>query len=299
VKERPLDRAIAMILLGLIQAGMCLSCSCWSGKFQPENTTPHPWVLEKEAPGRVAVLPFVNDTPVTDIGVVTRESFYRHFSTLNYYDIELARVDQALSTAQRLSGKDWSDLTPRQLGDILHVDLIIFGRVKDYEKYFLAVYAQIALEVEVRVVRCTSGRVVWKHSLLKRSHEGGMPLGPFGIAPAAIRSGLHLREEETVVLVDRLNRDMVAQMPNPALPSAPPTVIEIQVASFKIEERAEHTLRDLQGAGLQSWIRPVKLASGLWYRVFLGPYYGFAEAEAVCERIRRNTAFRPILIRLD
>ncbi|MFP4085993.1 MAG: GNA1162 family protein [Desulfobacteraceae bacterium] len=295
MRIRPFPCSTAILLLVLAQGAFFLACSSLK-----DDTNSGPaltrWMPRPHNPGMVAVLPFVNETDVPDIEVLNRESFYSQFSALNYYDLELNRVDQALHMAEKCSGKPWTALTPKQLGQILHADLLIYGRVKALDKYYLGIYAQIALKVNIRVVHSKTGKTRWEKTMVRRSHEGGLPIGLFGIAPAAIRSGLHLREEATIALVDRLNRDLVAQMPDPEFPRVLPTVIEIQVASFQDRKKAEQTLHQLHAKGLHSWIREVNLKSHVWHRVFLGPFYSPLEAEAVRQRVKRDTEFDPIMI---
>ncbi len=146
------------------------------------------------------------------------------------------------------------------------------------------------------MVDSKTGKTRWQATILRRSHEGGLPIGLFGIAPAAIRSGLHLREDATIALVDRLNRELVAEMPNPDFPRALPTVIEIQVASFLDPQKAADTLHTLHGKGLHCWIREVNLNANRWHRVLLGPFYNPLEAEAVRQRVKEETPFDPIIV---
>ena len=48
----------------------------------------------------MVVLPFENDTSEKDINVLARKSFYNHFSSKNYRDLELSEVDGVLETLE-------------------------------------------------------------------------------------------------------------------------------------------------------------------------------------------------------
>ncbi len=50
----------------------------------------------------------------------------------------------------------------------------------------------------------------------KRSHEGGIPVEVWSLMSATVRSGLHMQREKTLDLVERISRDLVAEIPEPA-----------------------------------------------------------------------------------
>ena len=289
------DLKIKALFVGLLII-IPLSCSTGRSRVESDQNAPQ-WTRRGDIPRVVAVLPFKNETPAKDIGIWVRESFYSHLSALNYYDLELGRVDNTLKTIERTSAKKWRDLSPAVLGDILHADLIIYGKVRAFKKYFLGVYSQIALEVEIEMVEAKSGEGRWRKTLIKRSHAGGIPFSLFGVAPAAFRSGWHMKKEKAIALVDRLSRALVAEIPNPSSPPVSPTIIEIQVASFLDRGRAEKILQDFQGQDLRPRIKEVTLGADLWHRIILGPFYSKSEAEQAKERIQQSTTFKPIVIR--
>ncbi|MFC1820335.1 SPOR domain-containing protein, partial [Thermodesulfobacteriota bacterium] len=160
----------------------------------------------------------------------------------------------------------------------------------------LGIYSQILLKVELEMIDQLSGEVVWKKTATKRSHEGGIPFNPFGIIPAALRSGFHMKEERTIELVNRMNRELAGQIPEPPSPTATPYYIEIQVASFLENNRAQKILMDFEGRGLNPRIETVTRGDKLWHRIILGPYFNLQEAEKIKNRIAQNTQFRPIFI---
>lgn len=262
------------------------------------RSTPSPpsWLEKYRWPPTVVILPFENLTPEKDLGDFVRESFYRHFSSKNYYDFELNEVDHILEIHGKSSSQEWKDLTPGSLGALFHADFLLYGKVLGYKKYFAGVYSQIALEVAVEMVECTTGDGVWKKTLMDRSHDGGVPLGLFDLISASLRSGYHLRKEETVALVDQAIREIVAEIPNPPAIETCPSSIEIQVASFLESSLAEEAVKDLQRKGLKTRIVTVPLNGRLWHRVILGPYTDRTEAERVKSDLERDTVFKPFLV---
>jgi len=231
------------------------------------------------------------------LGRLVRRTFYGHFSTKNYRDLELEEVDRILQAHEKISRRPWKDLPPENLGELLHADFLLYGKVNDFRKYFLGIYSQIALEVELKMVKTKGGEEVWSKTLLRRSHDGGVPFSLFGIIPASLRSGLHMREERTVALVDRLTRELVKDIPDPSPCLVAPRGVDIQIASFLDGERALGALKSLEKKGYRPRIETVILGGRRWHRLYLGPYRDEEEAEGIKKAVERDFGFRPFLVR--
>lgn len=260
------------------------------------NLSPPDWLKKYGRPPTTVILPFENLTPEKDLGHFVRESFYRHFSAKNYYDFELNEVDHILEIQGKTSSQQWKDLSPGNLGALFHADLLFYGKVMEYKKYFAGIYSQIALEVSVEMVECKTGEGVWRKTLIKRSHDGGVPLTLFDVLSASVRSGYHLRKEETVALVDQAIREIVEEIPNPPVVEISPSCVEIQVASFLESSLAEEAVKDLRLKGIDTRIVTVPLNGRIWHRLILGPFSDRMEAERIKSDLERDTAFKPFLV---
>ncbi|MFC1869515.1 GNA1162 family protein [Thermodesulfobacteriota bacterium] len=249
-----------------------------------------------DSPKSVVIMPFDNETTEMGIEILTRKSFYNHFSSKNYRDIELSAVDRGLEILGSGGTKTWRDLSPSSIGKHFHADYIIYGRIKEFKKVFLGIYSQILLTVELEMLDSENGNLVWGRTVTSRSHEGGLPFNLFSILPAALRSGFHMKDEKTIELADKVNRDLTERIPEPPRPPAILHFIEIQVVSFLENERAQRTLKEFKGKGFNPRIETVTLVDKLWHRIMLGPYYNLPEAEEVRDRITRDTQFRPLFI---
>jgi hypothetical protein len=257
---------------------------------------PLPWDRADASPKRVVILPFENLSTEKDLGLLVREGFYNHFSSKNYLDFELAEVDRALKILERTSSRPWKELPATTLGDFFHADFLIYGKVEWFDKLFLGIYSQIALEVDMKMIKTSDQRVVWTKAITKRSHEGGIPFDFFGIIDATVRSGFHMQNERTLDLIDRINREFVADIPNPPSPPIAASLLEIQVASFKEKERALKILGEFEGKGFKPWIETVSLGDALWHRVIVGPYSNLPAAEKDRNQIVKNSPFQPIIL---
>ncbi len=286
-----LSASSIMLILAIVQ----VACGTLDLRNTSDISTLR-WAKEDTEPKTAVVLPFLNETTEQGLEKLVRESFYGHFSLKNYMDLELGEVDKVLETVEKTSGKSWEELTPAAFGRLFHTDYILYGKVKEFKKRFLGIYSQIAIKVEVEMAECQGGRIVFRKNIIKRSHEGGIPFTLFGIVPAALRSGFHMKEENTLNLIDRLNRELVDQIPDPPLSPSMPCFVEIQVASFLEGGRAVETMKAFEEKGFRSRIQTVSLGERLWHRILLGPYYNPSQAEMDKDRIAKESKFQPILI---
>ncbi|MBN2124421.1 MAG: DUF799 family lipoprotein [Deltaproteobacteria bacterium] len=270
-----------------------LSCTQFPSQTQPEALSP---ALRGGGPVRVAVLPFQNETTEPDLETLMRMSFYNHFSSKSYRDIELSQVDRALQVWENDTSKSWKTLSPAELGKLLETDVVIYGKVQEYKKLFLGIYSQIALKAQVEMVDCTSGEGLWWKTLMKRSHDGGVPFDLFGVVPAALRSGFHMKKERTLDLIDRINRELMEAIPSPPESALTPTAIDLQVASFLDETLAQGAMSELTQKGLSPRIETVMVKDRLWHRILVGPFPNSEEAEKVRKGLEEGTTYRPIFL---
>ena len=245
------------------------------------------------------VLPFETPPDEPEIGPLVRTAFYSHFSPRNYRDIEPSRVDRLLQRRNEEDPEGWKRLSPTELGRLFRADFVIYGRVLSFDRTFLGIYSQIALTVGLELVSCRTGKGVWRKTLRKRSHDGGLPFSLLEVIPATLRSSLHMTRERTVGLVDRVSRELAETVPEPPGSRPLPSWFELQVASFLDPVKAELTARRLEGESATGRIEPVSLDGRVFHRVLLGPYPTAAEAEEAGRRIAKETAFQPVVVHHD
>lgn len=288
-------KSLITLFTALCFAPFLLSCTT---NYSPRaiDSGSSVWLRKEGPPPTVAVMPFDNLTPDEEIGPLVRKSFYNHFSSKNFRDIELSTVDRGLESIQKAKPSTWRDVPPETLGKYLRADFVIYGKVKDYQKLFLGIYSQIALTVEVEMVDCRNGKGVWWKTETKRSHDGGIPLEMLSLMSAAARSGLHLQYEKTLDLVERINRDLVAEIPEPPASPGAPLSVDIQIASFLERSGAASTVDECRRIGLEPRVETVQLTDRTWYRVVLGPYRELPAAERDKKIIVEKTKFKPIFV---
>ena len=295
IQQNEMNDLKPIFIIPIIVLFLLLSCASLTPPTEKTISTLH-WTKSTYSPQTVVIMPFDNKTQEKDIEQLVRKSFYNHFSSKKYHDFELNEVDRSLKILENTSSRPWKEIPAADLGQFFHADFIIYGQVQVFEKVFLGIYSQIALKVKIEMVETGTGEVVLSRAITKRSHDGGVPFSLFGIIPAALRSGLHMKEERTLELANRLNRELVSQIPDPPSPPVSVFFIEIQIASFLEKGRALRISDEFKLQGHTPRIETVKIGDRLWHRILIGPYYELSEAKKVRESVAQKSEFEPILI---
>ncbi len=247
------------------------------------------------SPKRVVVMPFSNRTQKEEIEVKMRKSFYNHFSSKNYYDIELFEVDNSIKSLEKLYAKPWQDIPVPELGKFFNADFIICGEIKVFRKIFLFLYSQMTLSVEAKMMDTVSGDTVFSETVVRSLVSGDIPLNPFSVFSATVRSGLNIKEKRVIDLADRVSRAFAEKIPEPPYLKEEFLCVNVQAASFLEKKRAIQTVSELKEKGLDLRLEEVTLKNRIWYRVIGGPYVKTA-AEKIKAIISEDKRFEPILI---
>ena len=96
VVKKCFDTMVSLLLFLFI-----VSCS----HFTPQVVeTPQfeDWMSSGDTPKIVATLPFTNETEVEGLNQLVRESFYKHFSVRNFFDVEIKSDSLDATSALKL-----------------------------------------------------------------------------------------------------------------------------------------------------------------------------------------------------
>jgi hypothetical protein len=281
-----------------------ISCSLFRPK-KIENPYFQTWTLEKGSPRTIAILPFENETQEPGIEELVRKSFYSHFSIKPFHDVELSVVDDTLRDITILQNTKFTNIPPAELGRVLKCDALIYGKVKEMTRFYIGVYSQLAVGAEVTIVDVKTGNTIWKNALTTRFHDGDIPLHPLSIIPTTIKTGMNLREVQKLRVVDDLCRNLATLIPDPpnvekAKPEDIELFYELQVASYRSNERAILAAESLQNSGYRTILRNWKNEKGKeWYRLIVGPFMTRDEAVTCKENIEKQSEYQPIIFRIE
>lgn len=287
-----------MVLLLLLF--FILSCSHFTPKVI-ETPSFKKWVSSSDTPKVIAILPFTNETEVEDLNQLVRGSFYEYFSIRPFHDIEINEIDEIVNGLEDTEGKGFHKIPPQKLGEFLRCDALVYGKVKRFKRIFLLIYSQMLIETEIRIVEAVSGKEIWKHTFAKRFHEGGVPTGPFGVIPTAIRTTFSLRESRRNRDIDAFCKDFVSRIPEIQYMQARGTeeFYDVQLASFKLKEGALHISSKLDQHGYKPFLRDVLNNGEIWHRVMIGPFSSRREAEHYQLKLKREFSFLNHIVVMD
>ena len=191
---------------------------------------------------RVVIMPFHNQTQQEAIELKTRKSFYNHFSSKNFYDIELYEIDNSINSLEKLYLKPWTDIPSSELGKFFNADFIIYGDVKIFRRIFLVLYSQMTLSIEIKMVDGMSGDTIYSETIVESLYCGDIPFTFLSILPASIRTGLNMKEKRIIDLADKVSRTFAEQIPEPSYFPEEFVCVNVQAASFLEKNRAVQTI---------------------------------------------------------
>jgi len=114
------------------------------------------------APRVIAVLPFDNMSPDLDATPLARPIVADRLVSKGYDVPGLEWTDQALQEAGVMVSHDVYGFTPRELGDMLQADAVMFGTITDFTTKYAAVYASVSVQLRLELVDCKTGAVLWQ-----------------------------------------------------------------------------------------------------------------------------------------
>ncbi|MFT6778747.1 MAG: hypothetical protein ACJAV1_002689 [Paraglaciecola sp.] len=163
-------------------------------------------------PKSVAILPFVNDTNEPDASDILRNALYGHIASSNYNFPHLKNIENRLAILD--PEKPLSPADAKLLTQLLDVDGLLFGKVIQYDTFFIGLYAQITFEVEITFVD-KQGNVIWQERVEEISREGGISASPWSLLYSLAVTAMHLEDDNLLAVADKLGRKIAAQMPQP------------------------------------------------------------------------------------
>ncbi len=111
---------------------------------------------------KIAVLPFANETVDFDASPVFRYAVRNFLSHKGYQVLSNAEVDALLQEQGISEGGQLPAFTPQELGEILQVDLLLYGTITEFNTKYALVYSSIQVEADFKLVEVSGGGRVWE-----------------------------------------------------------------------------------------------------------------------------------------
>ena len=202
------------VVVRICGVGMCLLLpACSSNK--PPTPTKNFVAWSRKAPQhktQICVLPFENTSHIDGLAEKVRRGVAGHISVKRFADAELHEIDAALAGLE--GSGDWRPLSPQALGQQLHCDALVYGRVSRLDRLYVGVYSQLSLEGTIQIVDSASGRTLVHDTYTTRFHDAGIPVSPLGFAISAVQNLRTFTNSQFIRAIDDLSRYLVSRIPD-------------------------------------------------------------------------------------
>lgn len=279
------------------------------------------WSQRGSSEKRICVLPFTNRTQSAGLAARVREGFFGRLALKQFIDVELRELDTRLQALPEA----WSRLSPRQLGQTLQCDALVYGEVTEASNLYLGVYAQLTLEGRVQLVDAYSNETLAIGSHATKFRTGGVPFSWLAVVPNVVLNLRNFTPEQSLRAVDDLARhladeipDLPARLAENAIAAAPSRISEgsaqkettnaggatvasdryrVQVAAFSKQDEAQHVARRLRDEGFRPMVVIAATDERLWHKVLLGPFPSLDIARETGVRVQQRLHISPMIVR--
>ncbi|MFA5779936.1 MAG: GNA1162 family protein [Elusimicrobiota bacterium] len=133
-------------------------CTVFTGctpkaKYLVENYSP---------PEKIAVLPFNNQSVDLDAPVIMRYLFNKRLSAVGYNTISLSEIDEKLHEMGITDGGQLPTTTPKELGEKLNVDGLIYGDVIEFKYTTLGFYYARTVQSNFKLFDSKNEKLLWE-----------------------------------------------------------------------------------------------------------------------------------------
>lgn len=141
--------------------------------------------------------------PVDDI----RRAFHAHLAPTGIRLISLQKMDALISPSGTLEDN------LKAVSSATQCDTLIVGEVTDRKTRFWGVYSEVRAGAHLKIIRVSTGKVIWegRHTAVMR--DGGVPLNPVSLVGGAVTAGINLRDEQIKRTAHDLARRLVQAIP--------------------------------------------------------------------------------------
>lgn len=162
---------------------------------------------ESSPPVCLGLMPFTvsqkSFAPVEDI----RKAFHAHLAPTGIRLISLQKIDALIDA--RLTPEE----NLQRVAEATRCDTLISGEVTDRKTRFWGVYSEVRAGARLKIIRVSTGKVIWdgRHTAVMR--DGGMPISPISLIGGAVTAGVNLRDEQIKRTAHDLARRLVHAIP--------------------------------------------------------------------------------------
>lgn len=158
-----------------------------------------------------------------------RYALHAHLAPTGIRVVALQQIDAAIKAASG-SGEDLNAVVARAIG----CDTIMLGEVTDEVARFFGIYSEVRAGANVRIIRASTGAVLWQGSHTAVIRAGGVPFGMVSLAINVVFAGANLYGDQGIRVVHDLARRLVLAIPGLAYQAETPPIADLPVLA-KVE----------------------------------------------------------------
>ncbi len=196
-----------------------------------------------------------------------RYALHAHLAPTGIRLVALQQIDAAIKAAHG-SREDSNVAIARSIG----CDTIMLGEVTDGVSRFYGVYSEVRAGANIRIIKASTGDILWQGSHSAVLRAGGVPFGMASLAINVIFAGANLFGEQRIRVNHDLARRLVLAIPNLAhqaemlLIAGPPVLARVEpdssqtayglIASLESLPADQITQRLIEELKSDRWSRP-------------------------------------------
>lgn len=142
-----------------------------------------------------------------------RTYFYGHLVPREFEDTELFEIDGILHELGIDSPEKLYNYSPQELGYILGVDALIYGKVTRYDSSFYALYSQIAIGLAVRCISVKDATVLFEVHETRTANDVRVATNPLDFVIASFQNAMSLRDINRSRASEEVCREIVLRIP--------------------------------------------------------------------------------------
>ncbi len=177
----------------MIPAAICawlLGCA-----VQNPTVVLHP-NFNQQRPALIAVLPMDNMSVDLDATPLVRPIIHQRLEYQGYHSLPLDQVDRKLKDNGVMISHDVYMFTPRELGNLLGADALLYGTVTEFNKHYAFLYSDITVGLSLEMKDAKTGETLWKSEQTSSENT---------LLPSLLLALSFRRPEESLVAVAAYN----------------------------------------------------------------------------------------------
>jgi hypothetical protein len=196
-----------------------IACCCLGIGCSSVRTEDSPFfredVFRADPPRTLAIAPFENATGVADAAPKLRRAVYGALAGLDYTDVELSRVDQAVSQRAMQLNVPPDEVPPQEIAIPDLADAVVFGRVEHVSRLFLFIYGQYRIDVSLALYDTDTRQQLYVNRYVVRNRRWTIPTSPLGIGQSLLQTLWFMRGTELEKSFGEVAQEIAVRFPKP------------------------------------------------------------------------------------